>query len=103
MTERRLRLVNSGKTEKGPKRINEDELQKFHERLHGFTPEAQEIVSDLSSFCVEPDVHQDYQDNPEKVEVIAVMLKEQGVSEEDVGRVMDFFNLPYSKTPDSQL
>ena len=70
--------------------------QTLYKDLDRFPEEAQEFVTGLSSWFLEPDMHRSYRENPEKVESIATELRGFGVGEGDIQTVMDFFSFPFT-------
>lgn len=69
---------------------------KFFERMQSFPPEAQEMISNLSSVFLEPDEYRKFRNDSKRLLGIRTELKGYGMEEKDVDDVMNFFNFPAS-------
>ena len=67
--------------------------ESFFRMLRGFSPEAQEFVTSLSSMFMEPDERQAFRSDPDNITSLVSELKSMGLRGRQVHRVIRFFNL----------
>lgn len=71
-------------------KINKDP---FSLRVNSFPEQSQEFIAFLSNMFLEKDVFEKTQKDPEKVDKIGEMLREQGLADNDISQVLKHFNL----------
>ncbi len=68
-------------------------IKRFYRRIATYPQPAQELIADLSSIIMEADVHKRFKDDSKSIDEVKESLFSQGLTEQDVRRVMGFFGL----------
>lgn len=74
-----------------------NDFHDLYKRILVLPPDVQDYVSGLSSLFLEADVYKDFKSDVNKVVSLRKTLIGEGLNEEDVATIMDFFS--FSSTP----
>ena len=69
----------------------------FYVALDGFPQRTQDFIASLSTSFLEADVYNEFKNSKGSVSSLRKRLKGQGLMQEQVELVLDFFQLPYGK------
>lgn len=77
-----------------PQESTLDPEKKFYAFIRSLPLDAQEFISDLSSFMLEPDLYKKYSNDRKKMLGIKNELLWLGVKKNDIGKIFNYFHLP---------
>lgn len=74
-----------------------EQQQEFYQKVASFPEIARELVSDISSMLMEPDVAARFRADTNQHSVMFEWLKASGLDEKQTQEVLEFFGVPQDK------